>query len=114
MEGLKLTFYIVFFGALIFGAEAFRQESFQLITTPTQAADLVLLGLLCTVVTNLSLVISVKNIGSTMTAVLGSMEPLTAVIMGAVFFGEAITWNIILGFFLIIPAVVIVILTRNR
>jgi len=42
------------------------------------------------------------------------MEPLTAVIMGAVFFGEAITWNIILGFFLIIPAVVIVILTRNR
>ena len=114
MEGLKLTFYIVFFGALIFGAEAFRQESFQLITTPTQAADLLLLGLLCTVVTNLSLVISVKNIGSTMTAVLGSMEPLTAVIMGAIFFGEAITWNIILGFFLIIPAVIIVIMTRNR
>ena len=114
MDDMKLTFYIVFFGALIFGGEAFRQDHFELITTPTQALSLFGLGLICTVVTNLSLVVAVKNIGSTTTAGLGALEPLTAVVLGSLLFSEAITWNVGLGIALIIPAVVVVIFTRNR
>lgn len=114
MDNMKLTFYVLFLGGLIFGCEAFRQNSFQLITTGTQAVNLVVLMLVCTVVTNLGLVVAVKNIGSTMTAVLGALEPLTAVVLGYFLFNEALTWNMILGFFLIIPAVIIVVFTRGK
>lgn len=114
MDSLRLTFYVMFFGALIFGGEALRQEQFQLITTATQLTDLLLLGLLCTVVTNLCLVAAVKQIGSTTTAVLGALEPCTAVVLGSMLFNEAVTWNILLGIALIIPAVVVIIITRSR
>ncbi len=114
MDFLKLTFYVVLFGALIFGGEAFRQEEFQLITTSVQAIDLVALALVCTVITNLALVLAVKNVGSTTAAVLGALEPLTAVILGVLIFHEALSWNVYLGIGLIIPAVIIVIFTRNR
>ena len=65
-------------------------------------------------ITNVSLVYSVKRIGSTMTAVLGALEPLTAVIIGCLIFNEAFNWQVMLGIALIIPAVIMIILTRRR
>lgn len=114
MDNLKLTFYVILFGAFIFGAEAVREGNFALITTGTQAVDLVVLGFFCTVVTNLCLVLAVKYVGSTTAAVLGALEPVTAVVLGCLLFGELVTWNIILGILLILPAVVVVILSRRR
>lgn len=114
MDGLKLTFYVLAIGGLIFGAEAFRQDDFQLITTGVQWGNIIALVLICTVITNLSLVLSVKRIGSTMTAVLGALEPLTAVALGCIFFNEDFTWNVGMGIAMIIPAVLIIIYTRTR
>ena len=114
MDGMKLTFYVMGIGALIFGAEALRQDEFQLITTGVQASHLLLLGIICTVVTNLCLVMAVQRIGSTMTAVLGALEPLTAVALGCLLMGEAITLNVVLGICLIIPSVIIIIFTRAK
>jgi len=114
MDSAKLVFYVMFFGALIFGAEALRQGNFTIISTPSQWTHLLSLAFICTFVTNLSLVFSVKRIGSTMVAVLGALEPLTAVVIGCTVFGEPITWQVILGILLIIPAVVMIILTRRR
>ena len=114
MDGMKLTFYVMGIGALIFGAEALRQDEFQLITTGVQASHLLLLCIVCTVVTNLCLVMAVQRIGSTMTAVLGALEPLTAVALGCLLMGEAITLNVVLGICLIIPSVIIIIFTRAK
>lgn len=114
MDGLKLTFYVMGIGAAIFAAEAIRQDDFQTISTATQAGNLAMLVLVCTVVTNLCLVAAVKRIGSTMTAVIGALEPLTAVTIGSIVFDEAVTWNVLAGIGLIIPAVLIVIFTRGR
>ena len=114
MDGMKLTFYVMGIGALIFGAEALRQDEFQMITTSVQASHLLLLGIVCTVVTNLCLVMAVQRIGSTMTAVLGALEPLTAVALGCLLMGEAITLNVVLGICLIIPSVIIIIFTRAK
>lgn len=114
MDGLKLTFYVMLIGGLIFGAEAFRQESLQLLTTQVQWVNIFALVMICTVVTNLSLVLSVQRIGSTMTAVLGALEPLTAVALGCLFFNEDFTWNVGVGVAMIIPAVLIIIYTRTR
>ena len=114
MEGTKLVFYVMAIGALIFGAEALRQGSFALVSTSLQCINLTSLALVCTVVTNVCLVVSVKRIGSTMTAVIGALEPLTAVIVGCLVFGEPFTWQVILGILLIIPAVIIIIFSRRK
>lgn len=114
MDSLKLVFYILFIGALIFLAEALRQNSFQPISSSLQFGNLVALALICTIVTNVCLVVSVKRIGSTMTAVIGALEPLTAVVVGCLVFHEAFTWQVLTGILLIIPAVVIIIWTRRR
>ncbi|MBU5899537.1 EamA family transporter, partial [Vibrio cholerae O1] len=55
------------------------------------AGNLILLALIPTVVSNLALVRAVKSIGSTLTSVLGAMEPVTAVCVGIFLFGEAFT-----------------------
>lgn len=114
MDSLRLTFYVMAVGALIFAAEALRQDRLCPVPTAGAALSLFLLALVCTVVTNLAVVGAVKRIGSTMTAVLGALEPLTAVAMGCLLLGEPLTLHVVLGVLLIIPAVVIIIFTRGR
>lgn len=74
--------------------------------------NLVLLALIPTVVSNLALVRAVKSIGSTLTSVLGAMEPVTAVCVGIFIFGEPFTQSIGIGILLIISAVIVIILKR--
>ncbi len=114
MDGTKLVFYILFIGALIFGGEALRQGSFAPITTNLQLTHLIALSVVCTFVTNVALVYSVKRIGSTMVAVLGAFEPLTAVVVGCLVFHEPFTWQVVVGILFIIPAVLLIVLTRRR
>lgn len=114
MDGSKLVFYVMFIGALIFGAEALRQGNFAPISTQFQWRNLFSLAFICTFVTNISLVFSVKRIGSTLTAVLGALEPLTAVVMGCLVFNEPFSLQVLAGILLIIPAVIIIIFTRRR
>lgn len=114
MDGSKLVFYVMFIGAMIFGAEALRQGNFSSLSTPLQWRNLLMLAFICTFITNISLVFSVKRIGSTMTAVLGALEPLTAVVIGCLVFNEPFGIQVLSGILLIIPAVIIIIFTRRR
>jgi drug/metabolite transporter (DMT)-like permease len=74
--------------------------------------NLVMLTLVPTVISNLTLVLSIKSIGSTLTSVLGALEPLTAVCVGVYAFGEPFTASIALGVLLIITSVTLIILKR--
>lgn len=114
MDVYKLTFYVMLIGGLIFGAQALQQNEIQPIGNINQALNLALLAIVCTLISNLSLVAAVKNIGSTFTSILGALEPLTAVVLGLILFSEPITANIVVGLLLIIPSVVIIIITRGR
>lgn len=75
--------------------------------------DLFLLALIPTLVSNLTLILAVKHIGSTTTAVLGCMEPLTAVVMGIIFLGERCSAIQAMGISVILVAVTTVIVARN-
>ena len=101
MKGLRLTFYVFLFGTGI-----------QTIPDWHTGGNLVLLALIPTVVSNLALVRAVKSIGSTLTSVLGAMEPVTAVCVGIFIFGEPFTQSIGIGILLIISAVIVIILKR--
>ena len=110
MKGL-LLYVFLFGGILLFiGTETISQ--LQPISEWHTAGNLILLALIPTVVSNLALVRAVKSIGSTLTSVLGAMEPVTAVCVGIFLFGEAFTTSIGVGIALIIAAVIVIILKR--
>lgn len=52
---------------------------------------------------------SVKDIGSTPTAILGALEPITAVAIGCFCFGESFTTRLAVGIALILTAVLLII-----
>lgn len=112
MKGLRLTFYVFLFSSLLLFIGVGSSTGIQAIPNWHTAGNLVMLALIPTVVSNLALVRAVKSIGSTLTSVLGAMEPVTAVCIGIFIFGEAFTTGIGLGIALIIAAVTVIILKR--
>ncbi len=57
--------------------------------------------------------IAIQNIGSTQTAIMGAMEPLTAVFIGVLVFGERLTVRSVLGIVLIVVAVTMAVAKKN-
>ena len=79
MPSLKLTFYIFFFAMLILTLYAtFTRGRIDPIDTRSQLVNLFLLGLVPTAVSNVTLIMALKQISSTLAAVLGAFEPMTA------------------------------------
>ena len=54
------------------------------------------------------MVYAAKYVGSTATAILGALEPLTAVLIGIFVFSEPFTLNLAIGIALILGAVIII------
>ena len=120
MPVVKLTFYVMAFGALIFAAFiAYERADFDisahyaLIPSASGWLNLCLLSVICTVVTNLALVYATQNVGPTVASILGVLEPLTALVLGILFLGEELTPSMTAGIGLILPAVLIIILRRK-
>ena len=112
IKGLKLTFYVFFLGSIFLLAGMLTTGSIETTTDTSIFANLILLALIPTIVSNLTLIEAIKRIGSTQTSVLGAMEPVTAVAVGIIAFGDTITVPICIGIILIISAVTIIILKR--
>lgn len=113
MGGLKLTFYSMTVAMCLFFIKAQCGDGLQALPDWQALLNLILLGIIPTVISCVTMVYSVQYIGSTYTAVLGAMEPLTAVGVGICVFGEPFTPNLAAGIFLIIAAVTIIILSKT-
>lgn len=115
MSSLKLTFYVMLFGTLmvVFMAYVPNHSSIQWLTTWQQWGYAVLLALLPTVISLILMVKSVHIIGSTPTAVMGALEPVTAVAIGVFVFGEAFSFRLGVGIILILTAVMIIVLGQS-
>lgn len=115
VNGLAMTFYVLLFTAIQCGINVWiREGGVEAIPNMHTGVNLILLGLIPTLVSNLFLVLAIHKVGSTVTAVLGCMEPFTAVGMGVLFLGEKITGIQYMGVLVILIAVAIVILARNK
>lgn len=113
MSGRKLTFYVFVVSTLLFAIKAATNQGIQPIPDTMSLVNLILLAVVPTVISNITLIQAVHSIGGTLTAVLGAMEPVTAVGVGVLVFGEPFTANLALGIGLIILAVTIIILSKS-
>lgn len=114
IDSIVLTFYVLLFGAVLFFVYALATSGIGVIGRYSDWRDLAMLAIVSTVLSDYFLILAIKRIGSTMTSILGSMEPLTAVVVGVVYFGERFDTASVVGLLLIIIAVVLVIAQTNR
>lgn len=112
MVGRKLTFYVFMVSTCLFAIKATTSGGIQPIPDTFSLFNLLLLAIVPTVISNITLVLAVHNIGGTLTSVLGAMEPVTAVCVGVLIFKEPFTQHVALGILLIIIAVTLIILSK--
>lgn len=114
MSSMKLTFYVLFFGMLTVLTNSFITGlHIQMLTTPRMWSCAFMLALLPTVFSLVLMTISVHETGSTPTAVMGTLEPLTAVVIGVAVFGEQLTPRLAAGIVLILTAVIMIIAGKS-
>ncbi len=111
-----LTCYTLVVGSVIFlGSAIFSDVTItSCISKPTDWINLVGLALLPTIVSTATLAIASRNIGATKASVLGVFEPITAILVGTLVFGEPLTTNIIAGISIAIIAVTFMITVTKR
>ena len=76
--------------------------------------NLIGLAVLPTIVSTAGLAVATRNIGATKASVLGVFEPITAILIGTVVFGEVLTPNIIAGILISVVAVTFMIMLTKR
>lgn len=114
MDGLKMTFYMLFSCAIIFGINLLvKGQGLDAMPSFNATVHVFLLALIPTLISDLTLILAIQHIGSTTSAILGCMEPLTAVSMGVLFLGEHFGFSQMLGVLIVLIAVFIVILANN-
>ena len=100
----------VFLGKILYSGT----ELTSCITTGTDWFNLLGLALLPTVVSTATLAVASRNIGATKASVLGVFEPITAILVGTLMFGEPLTANIVIGIVIAIVAVTFMITVTKR
>ncbi len=115
MNGMKLTFYVLAFSCLLFCCNILvKGGEFAPLVTFHQWWNILALAFIPTLISDLTLVYAIQIIGSTTTAILGCMEPLTAVLVGIAVFGEKLSSSQIIGMVLVFLAVNLVILSQKK
>lgn len=110
---LKVTFYVLLFGLSLFVARLLYSG---VLNTPDQWylwGNLLALAVFPTTISFLCTTGAIQYIGSTPTAILGALEPVTAIFFGIAVFGESLTVRESIGLVMIIVAVTLVIAGGN-
>ena len=111
-----LTFYALLVGSIVFFTRCLLSGAELMTGFDGGMAWINLTGLaiLPTIVSTATLAIATRNIGATKASVLGVFEPITAILIGTLVFGEALTSNIIIGILISIVAVTFMIMVTKR
>ena len=111
-----LTLYALMTGTVLFAViRAFQGGG--LVEGVDSAADwgnLVGLAIVPTMISMLTLAVSSRYIGPTKTSILGVFEPLTAILIGTLLFGEPLTLKMGVGIAICVGAVIFMILRPSR
>ncbi len=111
-----LTLYALLTGAFLFAAIRTLQGGSitEGINTASDWGNLIGLAIVPTMISLLTLAVSSRYIGPTKTSILGVFEPLTAILIGTLLFGESLTMKMGIGVAVCISAVVFMVLRPDR
>ncbi|MCI5681488.1 MAG: DMT family transporter [Paludibacteraceae bacterium] len=112
LPSAKITFYVLLFGSLMLGVLLLCRWQ---IAVPQGLHWGYSIGaaLFPTALSLVLTTLAIQGIGSTQTAILGAMEPITAVMVGLTLFGEHLTVRSCIGIALIVIAVTIVVARKQ-
>lgn len=111
-----LTLYSLITGTILFAVILAFQDEYILegLDSPADWGVLMGLAIVPTMIATLTLAISSRYIGPTKTAILGVFEPLTAILIGTLFFSEPLTMKMALGIAICVAAVVFMIVKPGK
>lgn len=108
-----LSFYVMLFGLSVFILNSNFCIELQPIEDWKVFGCAVALALFPTIISLETINVAIRLIGPTTTAILGALEPLTALFFGVLIFGETLTIKVIFGIFLILSGVILIILKNS-
>lgn len=115
IASLKLTFYVFFTGMwLLIAYSLMTNGGVEEVPDSSCWLDLALLGLIPTAISNICVTVSLKLIDSTIVAILGAFEPLTAMVVGVVILGEPLGFIGVVGGMLSLVAVAILTINPQK
>lgn len=114
MSSARLSFYVMLFGLIVYIVNLKFCTTLQML--PNLKAWLFAIGLALfpTIISLETITIAIQLIGSTNTAILGALEPLTAIFFGILFFHEQLTLRISIGIILILFGVFLIISRKMK
>ena len=115
LSAIQFTFWVVLFGLIsLLVLSVIMGEQIQVLSTPKQWACAAQLALLPTVLSLYFMNIAIEKVGSTPSAIMGAVEPVTAVFIGVLIFGESFSLRLFVGIVLILSAVILLVLSKKK
>lgn len=112
---VRFTFWIALFGMLsLVVLSVVTGDPITPLVTTKQWVCGIQLALLPTVLSLYFMNIAIEKVGSTPSAIMGALEPVTAVFIGVLLFGEAFSLRLLLGILLILSAVILLVLAKEK
>ena len=117
MSAVKLTFYVLIFAAITVGLYSLvggEANAITMIHGHRQWGFELMLAIVPTIISLVTMSISIRLVGSTPAAIMGALEPVTAVVIGIAVFGEHFTLRLAFGILLILAGVVVILLKDKK
>lgn len=114
IDSSVLTFYVITISMILCLGLSLIRGTLIPIPSLEAAGSILFMSLLSTIIANLTLILAIKSIGSTITALLSPLEPVTAIIIGIIVFNENINIQIFTGVVIIILAVILIVLNQKK
>lgn len=110
----KMSFYVMLFGLLVYIINLKFCTQLQILDKPYLWLLAIGLSIFPTIISLETITISIKLVGSTTTAILGALEPLTALFFGVLIFHEQLTVRICMGVALILLGVLLIVTRKKK
>lgn len=114
MNSARLSFYVMLFGLIVYIVNLKFCTTLQMLPNLKAWLFAIGLSLFPTIISLETITIAIQLIGSTNTAILGALEPLTAIFFGILFFHEQLTLRISIGIILILFGVFLIISRKMK
>lgn len=114
LSSLKLSFYALTFGILLFVARMICGNELHPLTNMSHYGYVITLALFPTLISLTAMAKAIKYVGPTPTAIMGALEPVTAVILGIIILGERPSIWAYIGMIIIVASITLIITSKNK